>query len=64
MMVTTEQITAKILDAHHTLGGIDRFYGQVDWGGFRAHSSSLRSASLRPRSPPASAKLSLRTPTP
>jgi hypothetical protein len=32
MMVTTEHITAKILDAHHTLGGIDRFYGQTDWG--------------------------------
>ena len=31
MMVTTKQMTAKILDALHTIGGIDRFYGQIDW---------------------------------
>jgi len=33
MIGAAEEITTKILDAHATLGGIDRFYGQVDWGG-------------------------------
>jgi hypothetical protein len=33
MIGTSEQITAKILDAHHILGGLDRSYGQTDWGG-------------------------------
>src|SRR3954447_7255875 len=33
MIGSAEEITTKILDAHATLGGIDRFYGQVDWGG-------------------------------
>ena len=33
MIGSANEITAKILDAHDTLGGIDRFYGQVDWGG-------------------------------
>jgi hypothetical protein len=33
MIGTADEITAKILDAHDTLGGIDRFYGQVEWGG-------------------------------
>ena len=33
MIGSAEEITTKILDAHDTLGGIDRFYGQVDWGG-------------------------------
>jgi hypothetical protein len=33
MIGSADEITAKILDAHDTLGGIDRFYGQGDWGG-------------------------------
>jgi hypothetical protein len=33
MVGSADEITAKILDAHDTLGGIDRFFGQVDWGG-------------------------------
>ena len=32
MFGTTEQLTEKILDAHQTLG-LDRFYGQIDFGG-------------------------------
>ena len=32
MIGSSEQITEKILDAQEALG-IDRFYGQVDWGG-------------------------------
>jgi hypothetical protein len=33
MIGSTQELVAKILDAHHTVGGIDRFYGQADWGG-------------------------------
>jgi alkanesulfonate monooxygenase SsuD/methylene tetrahydromethanopterin reductase-like flavin-dependent oxidoreductase (luciferase family) len=33
MIGSTEEIVTKILDAHHILGGIDRFFGQADWGG-------------------------------
>jgi hypothetical protein len=33
MIGSTQELVAKILDAHETLGGIDRFYGQADWGG-------------------------------
>jgi hypothetical protein len=32
MIGSSEEITEKILHAHQVLG-IDRFYGQVDWGG-------------------------------
>jgi alkanesulfonate monooxygenase SsuD/methylene tetrahydromethanopterin reductase-like flavin-dependent oxidoreductase (luciferase family) len=33
MIGSPQEVAAKILDAHHILGGIDRFFGQVDWGG-------------------------------
>jgi alkanesulfonate monooxygenase SsuD/methylene tetrahydromethanopterin reductase-like flavin-dependent oxidoreductase (luciferase family) len=33
MIGSSEELVAKILDAHETLGGIDRFFGQTDWGG-------------------------------
>ena len=33
MIGSADEITAKIVHADDTLGGIDRFYGQVDWGG-------------------------------
>ena len=37
MIGSSEEITEKILHAHQVLG-IDRFYGQVDWGGLpRGH---------------------------
>jgi hypothetical protein len=55
MMVTTEQITAKILDAHHTLGGIDRFYGQTDWAASRPTPWEPASPASPPRSHPPSA---------
>lgn len=32
MIGSSEQLIEKILDAHHTLG-LDRFLGQIDWGG-------------------------------
>jgi hypothetical protein len=32
MIGSSEEITEKILRAHQVLG-IDRFYGQADWGG-------------------------------
>jgi alkanesulfonate monooxygenase SsuD/methylene tetrahydromethanopterin reductase-like flavin-dependent oxidoreductase (luciferase family) len=35
MIGTAEQLVEKILDAHEALG-LDRFYGQVDWGGLPA----------------------------
>ena len=33
MIGSSQEVAAKILDAHQILGGIDRFFGQVDWGG-------------------------------
>jgi alkanesulfonate monooxygenase SsuD/methylene tetrahydromethanopterin reductase-like flavin-dependent oxidoreductase (luciferase family) len=33
MIGSSQEVAAKILDTHHILGGIDRFFGQVDWGG-------------------------------
>jgi alkanesulfonate monooxygenase SsuD/methylene tetrahydromethanopterin reductase-like flavin-dependent oxidoreductase (luciferase family) len=33
MIGSVEEVAAKILDAHRILGGIDRFFGQADWGG-------------------------------
>jgi hypothetical protein len=32
MIGSTEQLTEKILDAQQVLG-LDRFFGQIDWGG-------------------------------
>lgn len=32
MIGSTEQLIEKILDAHEVLG-LDRFLGQIDWGG-------------------------------
>jgi hypothetical protein len=32
MIGSAEEVAAKILDARRSLG-IDRFFGQVDWGG-------------------------------
>jgi alkanesulfonate monooxygenase SsuD/methylene tetrahydromethanopterin reductase-like flavin-dependent oxidoreductase (luciferase family) len=33
MIGSSDELIAKILDADRVLGGLDRFYGQVDWGG-------------------------------
>ncbi len=33
MIGSSQEIAEKILEAHHLLGGIDRFFGQADWGG-------------------------------
>lgn len=33
MIGSSEELIEKILEANRILGGIDRFYGQVDWGG-------------------------------
>ena len=33
MIGSSDELTEKILDADRVLGGLDRFYGQVDWGG-------------------------------
>jgi alkanesulfonate monooxygenase SsuD/methylene tetrahydromethanopterin reductase-like flavin-dependent oxidoreductase (luciferase family) len=33
MIGSSDELIAKILEADQVLGGLDRFYGQVDWGG-------------------------------
>jgi len=33
MIGSSDEITARILDAHDNLGGIDGLYGRVHWGG-------------------------------
>ena len=33
MIGSSDELIEKILDADRILGGLDRFYGQVDWGG-------------------------------
>jgi alkanesulfonate monooxygenase SsuD/methylene tetrahydromethanopterin reductase-like flavin-dependent oxidoreductase (luciferase family) len=33
MIGSSEELIEKILEADRVLGGLDRFYGQVDWGG-------------------------------
>jgi hypothetical protein len=33
MIGSSDELIEKILDADLVLGGLDRFYGQVDWGG-------------------------------
>jgi alkanesulfonate monooxygenase SsuD/methylene tetrahydromethanopterin reductase-like flavin-dependent oxidoreductase (luciferase family) len=33
MIGSSDELVEKILEANQVLGGIDRFYGQIDWGG-------------------------------
>jgi hypothetical protein len=33
MIGSCDELIEKMLEADRVLGGIDRFYGQVDWGG-------------------------------
>lgn len=40
MIGSSGELVEKILEADRVLGGIDRFYGQVDWGGLRKQAIS------------------------
>jgi len=53
MIGSVDEIIAKILEAHHVLGGIDRFFGQADWGGLPRESVDTSIALLGDRIAPA-----------